>query len=113
MIAIHPHFLVDESGRPLAVQVPVDEFRSLVFAANTGAVVDEPYYFQFIRHLDWSYFDHPPMVALAGLPGLALLGDASAALGLRLGPRSSGRRVSVLGASSLPRPPESIKRPKV
>jgi hypothetical protein len=41
MIAIHPHFLVDEVGRPLAVQVPVDEFRSLVLAAYEAGKIGE------------------------------------------------------------------------
>jgi len=41
MIAIHPRFLVDEAGRPLAVQVQVDEFRSLVFAACEAGKVSE------------------------------------------------------------------------
>lgn len=25
---------------------------------------DEAYYYQYVRHLDWSYFDHPVLVAL-------------------------------------------------
>jgi hypothetical protein len=41
MIAIHPRFLVDEGGRPLAVQVAMDEFRSLVFAAYEAGKVGE------------------------------------------------------------------------
>jgi hypothetical protein len=41
MIAIHPHFLVDEGGRPLAVQVPVKEFHSLVLAVYEAGKVGE------------------------------------------------------------------------
>jgi hypothetical protein len=33
MIALHPHFLVDREGHQTAVQVPVEEFRSLVLTA--------------------------------------------------------------------------------
>jgi len=37
---------------------------NVVFAAFTGLVDDEAYYWLFSQHLDWGYFDHPPMVAL-------------------------------------------------
>ena len=38
---------------------------------------DESYYWHWAKHLDWSYYDHPPMIAyimalFAGLIGLAL-----------------------------------------
>ena len=47
---------------------------NLVQAAATDLANDEAYYWYFSRHLDWGYFDHPPMVALlvwlsAWLPG--------------------------------------------
>ena len=57
----------------------------LVWALFLGPAVDEPYYIEYIRHPAWSYFDHPPMVAVVGMPGLAVLGDAFSILGLRLG----------------------------
>jgi hypothetical protein len=41
MIAIHPHFLVNEGGRPIAVQVPLDEFRSLVLAVYEAGKIGE------------------------------------------------------------------------
>jgi hypothetical protein len=41
MIAIHPHFLVDESGCPVAVQVPLDEFRALVLAIYDAGKIGE------------------------------------------------------------------------
>ncbi len=80
----------DLQGRPgqaraLWVLIGVSTAIRLVWACLLGAAVDEPYYFQFIRHLDWSYFDHPPMVALVGLPGLILAGDPYSVPGLRLG----------------------------
>jgi hypothetical protein len=37
---------------------------NLLQAAFTGLADDEAYYWYFSQHLDWGYFDHPPMVAL-------------------------------------------------
>ena len=37
---------------------------NLVQAAVTGLANDEAYYWYFSQHLDWGYFDHPPLVAL-------------------------------------------------
>ena len=36
----------------------------LIQAANTELLDDEAYYWVFSQHLDWGYFDHPPMTAL-------------------------------------------------
>ncbi len=48
---------------------------NLLQAAFTGLSDDESYYWYFSQHLDWGYYDHPPMVALlvwlsSWLPGL-------------------------------------------
>jgi dolichol-phosphate mannosyltransferase len=45
---------------------------------------EEAYHWNFARHLDWSYYDHPPMVAWAIALGRLVLGDT--ALGVRLAP---------------------------
>ncbi len=37
---------------------------NLLQAAFTGLANDEAYYWYFSKHLDWGYFDHPPMVAV-------------------------------------------------
>lgn len=37
---------------------------NLLQAALTGLANDEAYYWYFSQHLDWGYFDHPPMVAV-------------------------------------------------
>lgn len=37
---------------------------NLLQAAFTGLANDESYYWYFAQHLDWGYYDHPPMVAL-------------------------------------------------
>jgi dolichol-phosphate mannosyltransferase len=45
---------------------------------------EEAYHWNFARHLDWSYYDHPPMLAWSIALGRSLLGDIP--LGLRLVP---------------------------
>ena len=37
---------------------------ALIQAGNTELLDDEAYYWVFSQHLDWGYFDHPPMTAL-------------------------------------------------
>lgn len=36
---------------------------NLIQASQTNLLYDEAYYWYFAKHLDWGYFDHPPMVA--------------------------------------------------
>ena len=36
----------------------------LIQAGTTELLDDEAYYWVFSQHLDWGYFDHPPMTAL-------------------------------------------------
>jgi dolichol-phosphate mannosyltransferase len=45
---------------------------------------EEAYHWNFARHLDWSYFDHPPMLAWSIALGRGVLGDT--AIGIRLVP---------------------------
>jgi dolichol-phosphate mannosyltransferase len=45
---------------------------------------EEAYHWNFARHLDWGYFDHPPMLPWSIALGRALLGDT--VLGIRLVP---------------------------
>ncbi len=55
----------------------------LLTAGRFGLGVDESHYLLYSRHLDWGYFDHPPMVAfLAAMT--TVLGDS--VLLVRLGP---------------------------
>jgi 4-amino-4-deoxy-L-arabinose transferase-like glycosyltransferase len=65
--------------------IGVSTILRLVWAASFGPAFDEPYYFQYIQNPAWSYFDHPPMVALVGALGLALTNDAFSVFGLRVG----------------------------
>jgi len=56
----------------------------LVWAAAIGLGHDEAYHYLFAVHRDWSYFDHPPMLALVESIGPAVLGSATP-VALRLG----------------------------
>ena len=56
----------------------------LAMAYALGAGNDEAYYAQLVMHPDWSYFDHPPMLAMVGSVGTVLAGGMSA-FAMRLG----------------------------
>src|SRR6266446_5361155 len=60
----------------VAVQVAI--------AAVFPVLPEEAYHWNFARHLDWSYYDHPPMLPWAIALGRLLLGDT--ALGIRFLP---------------------------
>jgi 4-amino-4-deoxy-L-arabinose transferase-like glycosyltransferase len=57
----------------------------LAWASSLGPGTDEAYHYLFAVHRDWSYFDHPPMLAVVESAGLALVGGEASALALRLG----------------------------
>lgn len=57
----------------------------LVWSASLEPGNDEAYHALFPAHPDWSYFDHPPMLAWIAAAGWAVAGKSSGAWGLRLG----------------------------
>jgi hypothetical protein len=57
----------------------------LLWASNLGPGTDEAYHYLFTVHRDWSYFDHPPMLAVVESAGLTLTGGAVSSLALRIG----------------------------
>ena len=57
----------------------------LAWAAGLGPGNDEAYHYLFTVHRDWSYFDHPPMLAVVEMLGMAMAGGSSSTFGLRLG----------------------------
>src|SRR6516165_2044239 len=73
------------SQRVLSGVIIVSTMIRLGLAANLGAYANEAYYFMYARHLDWGFYDHPPMVGLVAALSLKLAGGLSPALGLRLG----------------------------
>jgi 4-amino-4-deoxy-L-arabinose transferase-like glycosyltransferase len=56
----------------------------LLFAAFVPVTPEEAYHWNFGQHLDWSYYDHPGMIAWSIRLGCAIFGDT--ALGIRFFP---------------------------
>jgi hypothetical protein len=52
----------------------------VVVAVTTPVSGDEAYYWDCSRHLDWSYFDQPPLVIWAMIPFRAVLGETNLAV---------------------------------
>jgi dolichol-phosphate mannosyltransferase len=63
-------------------------------AAVFPVLPEEAYHWNFGRHLDWGYYDHPPMLPWAIALGRSVLGDT--ALGVRLVPLLFALGTSVL-----------------
>jgi hypothetical protein len=57
----------------------------LAWAASLGVGNDEAYHALFVVHPDWSYFDHPPMLAVVEAIGFVLGGGGMSALAMRIG----------------------------
>jgi 4-amino-4-deoxy-L-arabinose transferase-like glycosyltransferase len=69
----------------LWVLITISALLRLTLAGSVGASNDEAYYSLFAVHRDWSYFDHPPMVALIASIGRAFTYLNAPAFALRLG----------------------------
>jgi 4-amino-4-deoxy-L-arabinose transferase-like glycosyltransferase len=65
--------------------IGVSSLVRLALAAALGPYAAEAYYFLYARHLDWGFFDHPPMVGVVAALGLKLAGGLSPVFGLRVG----------------------------
>src|SRR5438309_11956253 len=65
--------------------IAVSGLLRLAWAASLGPGNDEAYHYLFLVHPDWSYFDHPPMLAAVESVGVALAGGVVSPLSLRLG----------------------------
>ena len=57
----------------------------LVWGSVLGLGMDEAYHSLFLRHPAWSYFDHPPMLALVEAVGVSLAGGLVVPITLRVG----------------------------
>src|SRR3954452_23211289 len=71
--------------RTLWLLIAVSAAFRLAWAATLGPGIDEAYHYLFTVHRDWSYFDHPPMVAVIETLGLALGAGRGTPIFLRLG----------------------------
>ena len=60
----------------------------LIYLGQAQLIPDEAYYWKYAQHMDWSFFDHPPMVAWLIWLGTAIFGDNE--FGVRIGAWVSG-----------------------
>jgi dolichol-phosphate mannosyltransferase len=65
----------------------------LVYAGSVELMPEETYYWMYSRHLDYGYFDHPPMVAWLIRAGTMLFGQTE--FGVRFGALCCGAVTSV------------------
>ena len=84
-----------ESGqvRRLSSAVGYVFFLRLLFAARVELMPEETYYWNYSRHLDIGYLDHPPLTSWLIKAGTLLCGDT--AFGVRLGALCCGVVASV------------------
>ncbi len=75
------------AASPLAVTwlIVVSTLLRLVWAGSLGPGNDEAYHYLFVTHPDWSYFDHPPLMAMVERFGLAVTGGVATIFTLRFG----------------------------
>jgi 4-amino-4-deoxy-L-arabinose transferase-like glycosyltransferase len=71
--------------RALWALVLISGVLRLVWASSIGPGNDEAYHYLFTLHPAWSYFDHPPMLAVIESVGLWLAGGVVTSMTLRLG----------------------------
>ncbi|WP_435017767.1 ArnT family glycosyltransferase [Tundrisphaera sp. TA3] len=71
--------------RTLWLLIGASTLLRLAWASILGPGNDEAYHYLFWAHPDWSYFDHPPMVAVIESIGPALLRGSTSPFALRLG----------------------------
>src|SRR5260370_42325970 len=57
----------------------------LVYAGSVEMMPEETYYWNYSRHLDFGYLDHPPMVAWLIRVGTAVFGQTEGGVGARGG----------------------------
>ena len=84
-----------ESGqvRRLSIAVGYVFLLRLLFAARVELMPEETYYWNYSRHLDIGYLDHPPLTSWLIKAGTLLCGDT--AFGVRLGALCCGVVASV------------------
>jgi dolichol-phosphate mannosyltransferase len=60
----------------------------LIYMGAGQLIPDEAYYWNYAQHMDWSFYDHPPMVAWLIWLGTAVFGNTE--FGVRIGAFLSG-----------------------
>jgi 4-amino-4-deoxy-L-arabinose transferase-like glycosyltransferase len=69
-------------GRLILLCLALLYLARLVIIGKLELAPDEAYYWYWAQHLDWSYFDHPPMVAYLIAPFTRLMGSTEFAVRL-------------------------------
>jgi hypothetical protein len=72
-------------ARTLWALVLLSTVLRMVWAGAIGPGNDEAYHYLYAVHPAWSYYDHPPMMALIAWLGLHLCGGTASIFALRLG----------------------------
>ncbi len=70
--------------RALVLLIAISAAMRLAWAASLGPGNDEAYFLGYTQHLDFSYFDHPPMVAWIAWLGLKFSSILPTAFAMRL-----------------------------
>jgi dolichol-phosphate mannosyltransferase len=84
----------ERGARALAIGLVVYALAlRLVYLGSVELLPEEAYYWEYSRHLDIGYLDHPPMVAWLIRAGTALFGQSP--FGIRIGALCSGIIASV------------------
>ena len=73
-----------DSWKTAALLIVLTVVARAVVSALVPLLPDETYYWEWSRHLQAGYFDHPPGIALLIAAGTAIFGDTT--LGVRFGP---------------------------
>ncbi len=71
--------------RMLWALIVVTGLGRVAWGSLLGLGMDEAYHALFIRHMDWSFFDHPPMLAVVEWLGVTLSGGREVPITLRVG----------------------------
>src|SRR4030095_7415746 len=87
--------------RALELTVVAGALLGLWLALLSPVLPQEAYYWTYAKHLDLSYFDHPPMVAWLIAAGTAAFGDGR--LGLRAGTLACAVGTTLVGLALLRR----------
>ena len=74
-----------DDRRALWILIGVSTTLRLVLSASLGVGNDEAYYALLALHPAWSYFDHPPMLAVVTKMGMVLFGGAFTPFAIRFG----------------------------
>jgi 4-amino-4-deoxy-L-arabinose transferase-like glycosyltransferase len=68
---------IADRPRSIALLIAAVTLVRLLLAATVPLLPQEAYYWTWSRHLDWSYFDHPPLATYSIALTTAIFGQTS------------------------------------